>query len=300
MKLVIVGSVALDAIRTPRGEVREALGGSAMYASQAARHFCQTRIVGVVGSDFPHEHLHRLDRDGIDREGLHVVEGSTFRWCGVYNDLNCAETLDTQLGVFAEFDPVLPESYRHSEILFLANIHPALQRSVLDQMRNPAFVAVDTMNFWIDRAREDLVEVLKRADLVFLNDAEVRQLTGCADIYSGARKVLDLGVKWVIVKRGEFGSVAVGENLLFFLPVFPVESPVDPTGAGDSYAGGFLGYLASVHQVNPCVIKQAMLYGTATASVAIESFSLSRLHDISREDLDARKDAIRQSITLCD
>jgi len=288
MNLVIVGSVALDSVKTPFGEVNEALGGSAMYASMAAKNFCNTRIVGIVGEDFPHHHVDLLRRHNIDHAGLARVPGRTFRWKGVYNDLNTAETLDTQLNVFATFQPELPPHYREAPFLFLGNIDPALQLHVLDQATEAQVIALDTMNFWISGARSRLMDVIRRVHILFINEEELRQLTGERNIFAAAHAARNMGARWIVVKQGEYGAFAVGPDFLFFAPVYPVERVIDPTGAGDSFAGGCMGAIAEVGALSPSSMRRGMIYGTVTASFDIENFSLDRLAEVDRAHIDGR------------
>lgn len=298
MSLVIVGSVALDTVETVHGKVRDALGGSAMYASAVASHFTSPRIVGVVGEDFPTKYEDLLRERGVDVSGLERVPGQTFRWVGRYTDLNRAETLDTKLNVFADFDPKLPESYRDAPYLFLGNIDPTLQLNVLDQMRGPKVTACDTMNFWISGTRSQLEKVISRVDILFINEDEIKQLTGIENIFKAAAETRKMGVKWIIVKRGEYGAVGIGEDFLFFTPVYPIDRVVDPTGAGDSFAGGFMGYLASQDQLTPDVFKRGMIYGTITASFDIEDFSLDALLRLNRQSIDQRMERLLQIMRI--
>ena len=298
MSLVIVGSVALDSVKTPHGEVSDVLGGSTMYASMASKHFCETKIVGVVGNDFPEVHLDLLADHKICSIGLEVVPGKTFCWKGVYNDLNKAETLDTQLNVFADFDPKLPSHYSTSRFLFLANIDPELQLKVLDQMDKPELIGCDTMNFWISSKKQELFEVIRKVDILFVNDDEIKQLTGLENIFEAAEMLLEMGPRYLVVKRGEFGSVLIGENELFFTPIFPVKKVMDPTGAGDSFAGGFMGFLAGAEKLDSNTLRQAMLYGTVLASFNVESFSLERLRDIDLAQISQRWSSVKNSMLV--
>ncbi len=298
MNLLIIGSVAKDSIRTPFGEVEDILGGSTVYASMSASNFCPVRIVGVVGEDFEQAHLDLLSGRGVDTCGIDIVAGETFRWKGYYDDLNAAQTLDTQLNVFAGFNPVLPEKFKDSEVVLLGNIQPSLQLAVLDQIETPKLVACDTMNFWIEGAREELEAVIRRVDILFINEDELKMLTGVGNIYKASRKALEYGLKYVVVKRGEYGSLVVGENMLFSVPVYPVERVVDPTGAGDSFAGGFLGYLTERGEFTEGAIKHAMIYGTVCASLNIEDFSIRILQESTRDEIEARRDALTKIIAL--
>lgn len=298
MSLVIVGSVALDSVKTPHGEVENVLGGSTMYASMASKHFCETKIVGVVGEDFPKTNLDLLEKHNICTSGLEVVPGKTFCWKGVYNDLNRAETLETQLNVFAEFDPKLPTNYIASKFLFLANIDPALQLKVMEQIEKPEVIGCDTMNFWIAGKRDELIQVIRKVDILFVNDDEIKQLTGLDNIFAAAEKLLNMGPKYLVVKRGEFGSVLIGKDELFFAPVFPVKKVVDPTGAGDSFAGGFMGYIAGAGKLDKQTIRHAMIYGTVLASYNVESFSLQRLMDIDLKQISQRWNSVKNSMLV--
>ncbi len=293
--LVMVGSVAYDSVETPFGKVTKALGGAATYASVAASFFCQPRIVGVVGDDFEPEHVEFLRSRGVDVAGLQREAGKTFHWSGVYAaNMNDRTTLLTELNVFEHFNPVLPEAYRGSEYVLLANIHPSLQLSVLDQMTAPKFVALDTMNLWIDIARDSLMEVIGRVQMLVINDEEARMLTELQQPLDAARKLLELGPRVVIIKKGEHGAMMFTAEGLFVLPAFPVEQVKDPTGCGDCFAGGFLGYLAQSDDVADASLRRAMVYGSVVASYNVEDFSLDRLRTLTAGDLDARFAAFRQ------
>jgi len=296
MNLVIVGSVALDSIQTPFGKADDVLGGSVMYASMSSKNFCRTKVVGVVGDDFPNQYIELLKENLIDTEGLKIVSGKTFRWKGHYNDLSRAETLDTQLNVFADFNPKLPGSYRKSKFVFLGNIDPVLQLQVLEQMEDPEIVACDTMNFWISGKKEELLKVIKRVNILLINEDEIRMLTNERNIFRAAEMIRKLGPEFVIVKRGEYGSLIYGKDFLFFAPIFPVNKVIDPTGAGDSFAGGFMGYITSKSEMKENTIKQAMIYGTVMASFDVESFSLEKLKSVSFEQIETRKEKIRKSV----
>lgn len=295
MSLLVVGSVALDTVETPFGQRREVLGGSATYFSTCASFFGPVRLVAVVGEDFPEEHLRYLAGRGIDLEGLTRTPGRTFRWTGRYEfDLNQAHTLDTQLNVFAEFRPVLPDRYRDSRYVFLGNIDPDLQRSVLDQVRSPRFVACDTMNFWIASKRESLLETLRRVDMLFVNDAEVRQLAGEHNVVKAARKILGFGPRAVVVKRGEYGALFFSGGEVFAASAYPLASLFDPTGAGDSFAGGFMGYLARNGGDDHSAMRRAIVLGGVLASFAVEQFSLDRLRSLTMAEIRARYAEFRQ------
>lgn len=291
MSILVVGSVALDSVRTPFGEVEEVLGGSATYFSVAASFFSPVRVVAVVGEDFPAEYLEFLGSRGVDLGGLRKMPGRTFRWRGFYDyDLNDAHTLDTQLNVFEDFDPEIPEEYRDSEFVFLANIDPSLQLKVLEQVRSPRLAICDTMNFWIDNKRSDLLETVKRVDCLLLNDSEARQLAGEPNLIAAGRKLQAMGPRRVIIKKGEHGVIMLGEDSYFSLPAYPLETVFDPTGAGDSFGGGFLGALSREPELTEDAIRRAVVYGSVVASFAVESFSCDRLRALSEEEIKARYD----------
>jgi len=296
MSLLIVGSIALDNVKTPFGKVEQSLGGSAVYTSMVSKNFCNSHIVGIVGEDFPKEHFELLNRNKIDTTDLKVVPGRTFHWSGVYNDMNKAETLDTQLNVFADFDPELCDGNRNCDYLFLGNIDPVLQLKVLKQMNNAKITACDTMNFWITGARLQLIEVINNVDILFINEDELKMLTNVNNIYKAAQKAKEMGPKLIVVKRGEYGSFAHSNDFIFFAPVYPVVDVVDPTGAGDSFAGGFMGYIASVGNIEETTIKNAMIFGSVTASFNVESFSVEKLKNISMNNILSRKKKVEKSI----
>ncbi len=296
MSLLIVGSIALDNVETPHGKVVHSLGGSAIFTSMASKNFCKSSIVGIVGEDFPKEHFELLAENDINTKDLKVVSGKTFHWSGKYNDLNKAETLDTQLNVFADFDPQLCEDNKNCDYLFLGNIDPVLQLRVLMQMDNAQITACDTMNFWITGAKAKLIEVINNVDILFINEDELRMLTNVHNIFEAAQKAKELGPKLIVVKRGEYGSFAYSDDFIFFAPVYPVRKVVDPTGAGDSFAGGFMGYLTSIGNFDKTTIKNAIIYGTVTASFNVESFSVNRLKKISIDDIVTRKEVLEKSI----
>jgi sugar/nucleoside kinase (ribokinase family) len=295
MALLVVGSVALDSLETPFGRREEILGGSASYFSTCASFFGPTRVVAVVGEDFPQEHLDFLASRGADLAGLVRKPGRTFRWKGRYEfDLNTAHTLDTQLNVFADFQPDLPAAYRDSEYVFLGNIDPDLQRSVLEQVRAPRFVACDTMNFWIASKRDSLLRTLRRVDLLFVNDAEARQLSGEHNIVKAARRILSFGPRAVVVKRGEYGSLYFSGGEVFAASAYPLADVFDPTGAGDSFAGGFMGYLARCGAETPAVMRRAIVLGSVLASFTVEQFSLDRLRLLTADEIRGRYAEARQ------
>lgn len=285
-KVLIVGSVALDNVKTPFGDVKDALGGAAVYSSVAAGYFSPVNLVGVVGEDFPSEHVEFLSSRGIDLTGLQYMAGETFKWSGFYEfDMNQAHTLETKLNVFRDFKPQIPESYKESEYVFLANIDPELQLQVLDQIKSPKLTVCDTMNFWIESKKDALLEVLMRVDIVFMNDAEVRQLCDTFSVIKAANMIREMGPSVVIVKKGEHGAVMISDDAYFSAPSYPLEEVRDPTGAGDSFAGGFIGYIASTDNVCDSTLRQAVIYGSTLASYNVEDFSLRRLSALSREDI---------------
>jgi sugar/nucleoside kinase (ribokinase family) len=288
-RVLIVGSVAIDSVRTPLGEAVDALGGAAVYSSVAASFFAPVDLVGVVGSDFPPEHLEFLRSRGINLEGLQVQPGETFRWKGYYDfDVNQAHTLATHLNVFESFRPTLPESYRNAEYVFLANIDPDLQLEVLEQVRSPKLTFCDTMNFWIEGKRDRLLEVLKRVDVVFMNDAEARELCGTFSLVRAGRELLRMGPRAVIVKKGEHGAVLFSHDAHFSAPSYPLEEVRDPTGAGDTFAGGFIGYLASTDDVSEPNLRRAVIHGSVLASFNVEDFSLGRMRTLTEDEIRAR------------
>jgi len=287
--LAVVGSVALDSVTTPFGKVREVLGGSATYFSYAASFFTTVRLVATVGDDFPEEHLRLLKERGVDVTGLQTSRGRTFRWVGEYGfDLNEARTIDTQLNVFADFKPLLPSSLKKTPFLFLANIAPELQLDVLRQMERPQLTALDTMNFWIQGRREALLRVLPEVDVLLVNDGEARQLVKEPNLIKAAREILTLGPRTVVVKRGEYGAVMVSNGQFFFVPAYPLESVFDPTGAGDAFAGGFMGYIAAQGVVDQATVRRAIVYGSVMASFTVEDFSLNRLARLSTAEVERR------------
>lgn len=295
MSLLVVGSVALDSVETPFGRTNEALGGSAVYFSAAASLFAPVQLVGVVGRDYPVEALDFLVQRGVDLTGLIQAPGESFRWSGAYSyDLNTAHTLETRLGVFASFSPRLPERFCSAEWLFLANIDPELQMEVLDQVDAPRLVACDTMNYWIEGKREALLELLGRVDLLLVNDAEVRQLSGDPNLIRAARWVQRQGPRYVVVKKGEHGAFLLTPEMIFFAPAYPLEELFDPTGAGDAFAGGFLGYLAQAGTVTPDELRRAMVYGAVMGSFAVERFSIERFVDLAPSEIHERVRAFRE------
>jgi len=300
MDLVIVGSVALDDVKTNYGSVKCALGGSAVYASMSASNFCNTAIVGVVGSDFPREHVQLLEKNKICTKGLQILKGKTFVWKGTYDDPNIAETLDTQLNVFADFNPILPDDYRRSQFVFLGNIHPELQLNVLDQMKDPMVTACDTMNYWIENTRDKLLEVIAKIDIFFINEDEIKMLAGEKNLYKAIDIVQKMGPKLIVVKRGEFGAVAFHQDFSFFAPAYPIREVVDTTGAGDSFAGGFMGYLAANKKFTEKKIRRAVINGTVLASFCVEDFSLNCLKNTNVQKIEKRFQEIQKVIYIAD
>ena len=301
MSLLVVGSIALDSVKTPFGEAQEVLGGSATYFSVAASFFTRVQVVAVVGQDFPKQHLDLLHSRDIDLSGLEVRAGKTFRWKGEYGyQLNEARTLETRLNVFETFRPQLPEAYRTGDVVFLANIDPEIQLSVLRQVKRPRLVACDTMNFWIEGKREALLRTLREVDVIIINDGEARELSGEPNLVKAAQKILTFGPKALIIKRGEYGALMFSESRTFVAPAYPLETVFDPTGAGDSFAGGFMGYLARQFLRTPdpvvnrgliaqeAVIRQAVILGSVMASFNVESFSLDRLGRLTWPEIQDR------------
>lgn len=291
-KLLIVGTVAFDAIETPFGKTDKILGGAATYIGLSAAHFkLQSAIVSVVGDDFPQEHLDLLTDRNIDISGLEVVQGGkTFFWSGRYhNDLNSRDTLDTQLNVLADFQPKVPQNFKNSDIVLLGNLHPLVQSSVLDQMESqPKLVVLDTMNFWMDCALPELMAVIKRVDVITINDEEARQLSGEYSLVKAAAKIQAMGPKYVVIKKGEHGALLFHNKEVFFAPALPLEEVFDPTGAGDTFAGGFAGYLAQSENISFENMKNAIIYGSNLASFCVEKFGTERMVALEKEEVIAR------------
>jgi sugar/nucleoside kinase (ribokinase family) len=298
--LLVVGSVALDSVETPFGKVQEVLGGSATYFSCAASFLTTVRLLASVGDDFPETYVALLRKRNIDLRGLRTARGRTFRWSGEYGyDLNEAKTRETQLNVLAAFRPMLGDELRRMPFLFLANIDPSLQLDVLTQMaERPRLVALDTMNFWIQGKRDALLRVLKEVDVVTINDAEARQLAGEPNLVRAARAIAGMGPKVVVVKRGEYGAMMIANGSFFVVPAYPLEAVYDPTGAGDTFAGGFMGYLAGEERVDEAAMRRAMVYGSVMASFTVEDFSLNRLLRLTREELTERYRAFHDLVRL--
>ena len=291
-KLVIVGTVAFDAIETPFGKTDKILGGAATYIGLAASHFnVNAAAVSVVGGDFPKEYLDLLSNKNIDVSGIEIVkEGKTFFWSGKYhNDMNSRDTLVTELNTLADFNPVVPKGYKDAEVVMLGNLHPIVQSSVLDQMtKKPKLVILDTMNFWMDCALDDLLNVIKRVDVITINDEEARQLTGEYSLVVAARKIHEMGPKYVVIKKGEHGALLFHNAHVFYAPALPLEEVFDPTGAGDTFAGGFAGYIAKTGDVSFENMKNAVIYGSTLASFCVEKFGTERMQNLSNEEIHKR------------
>jgi len=290
MSLLVVGSVAFDAVETPYGKVDRMLGGAATYFAVAASFFTHVNLVGIVGTDFTEKDASIFKGRKIDTLGLERADGKTFFWAGKYSEnMNERTTLATDLNVFADFNPKLPLSYQSSENIFLANIHPTLQRSVLHQVKKrPKVVALDTMNYWIERTPKELRETLRHTDILVINDSETRQLSNEHNLMLAARHIFKLGPKALVIKRGEYGAMLVHRNRTFNVPAFPLEQVHDPTGAGDTFAGGFMGYLASVGNAGDAELRRAMVYGSVMGSFTVEKFGLDRLRTLKRSEITAR------------
>lgn len=289
MTVLVVGSVALDSVETPLGRADDALGGSATYFAASASHHTPVQLVGVVGNDYPMDKLRVLEARGVDLSGLEQTDGESFRWRGRYrHDLNSAETLETRLGVFSHFRPKIPAQFKRAKYVFLGNIDPRLQIEVLSQVDKPKLVACDTMNFWIESRRDDLIQLLGKVDLITLNDAEARQLTEEANLVRAARWIMARGPKTVVIKKGEHGAFMFHADRVFFAPAYPLDSVFDPTGAGDSFAGGFMGYLAKTDDLSDANLRRAVVYGSVMGSFVVEGFSITRLLEIGSDDIARR------------
>jgi sugar/nucleoside kinase (ribokinase family) len=289
VSLLVVGSIALDSVQTPFGSTADALGGSAVFFSAAGCLLHPVQMVGVVGDDYPFDRLERLARRGIDLAGVERARGESFRWKGRYSyDLQNRETIETRLGVFADFTPRIPATFRDARYVFLGNIDPELQLGVLEQVQDPALVACDTMNYWIQSKRDVLLELLRRVDVLLVNDAEARQLSGDWNIYRAARWILQHGPRYVVVKQGEYGAVFVSGDGVFYVPGYPLEEIFDPTGAGDAFAGGFMAHLARTADAAPENLRRAMVVGSAMGSFACERFSVQRFDELTVDEVWAR------------
>ncbi len=295
MSIVVVGSLALDTVKTPYGEVTEALGGSGTFFALGARHFVQVDLLAVIGNDFPEEHLELLLRHGVNLDHVERVTGESFRWGGSYgDDPNDRTTLFTHLNVFETWRPSLPEALRRSDYLFLANLDPDLQANVLQQVDGAKLVVCDTMNLWIDIKRDALVQTLKQVDVCFVNDSEARQLAGESNLIQAGRAILAMGPKVLVIKKGEHGALLMTEETIFAAPAYPLTEVFDPTGAGDTFAGGFLGYLAAKGRHDQATLRQAVAYGTAASSFCVQQFSVKGLDGLTWEQLDGRARELHQ------
>jgi sugar/nucleoside kinase (ribokinase family) len=292
MGLLVVGSVALDSVFTPFGETADALGGSAVFFAVAASLLSPVKVVGVVGRDYPWAELERLGQRGIDWSGVERADGESFRWKGKYSyDLQSRETLETRLGVFAAFQPKLPAGWRDAKYVFLGNIDPVLQLNVLDQMLDPKLVVCDTMNYWIKSQKPDLLKLLKRVDILLVNDSEARELSGDWNIHRAGRWILSRGPKRLVVKQGEYGALLIEPDRTFYVPAFPLEEVFDPTGAGDAFAGGFMGYLARVDSTAPAQLRRAMVYGAAMGGFAVQGFGVKGFDAVDYDLVQQRVEA---------
>jgi sugar/nucleoside kinase (ribokinase family) len=289
MSLLITGSVALDSVKTPLQEHHDLLGGSASYASMAASFFGPVQMVAIVGTDFPEKYLALYRKHGIDLDGLQIVDGKTFRWSGEYEwDLNKRRTLSVELNVFETFQPSLPEGYKNTPYVFLANISPQLQMHVLAQIVAPKFVVADTMDLWIETQRDALTDLLRKIDCLVLNESEAREFTKQTSLIKAGREILKQGPKYVVIKKGEHGSQLFGKDFFFSAPAYPLEDIHDPTGAGDCFAGAFAGYLARTNHVDHNTLRKAVIYGSVIASYCVEDFSLTRLQSLTEHEINER------------
>jgi len=304
--VLVVGSIALDDVETPFGERKNSVGGSAIYFSMAASLLTRVRMIGVAGEDFPAEVLELLKTRQIDLQGFQIAKGKTFRWGGIYHaDINHRDTLYTQLNVFADFRPEIPSYYRKTPFVFLGNIQPALQSSVLNQIQQPKFIAMDTMNLWINTSRKELIEVIQNIDMLLINNEELFELTDERNLIKGLKALHNYGVNYIVVKKGEHGAFlsqlfdgSYQEPSLFYAPAYPVPQPTDPTGAGDSFAGGFLGYLAGCDEINFANMKKALLYGGIMGSFCIEQFGVDGLKDLTTRDINSRYQRLRELVSV--
>jgi len=295
VNLLVVGSVALDSVETPYGMVDNALGGSAVYFSVSASYFTDVGVVAVIGLDFPDDHLNFLKSKRIDLRGLKRESGLTFHWKGRYSgDLNEAETIDTKLNVFEDFRPYIPEEYRESSFVFLANIDPELQLNVLEQVKRPKLTICDTMNFWIEGKLEQLKEIIKRVDILIINEGEVRQLSRETNLIKAYQKISSYGPKILVVKQGSYGALLFTPSSVFSAPAYPLEELSDPTGAGDCFAGGFVGYLAKSQDTTEDKLRKAVIYGSVMASFNVEDFSLGRLKTLTIDEIEKRFESFKK------
>jgi sugar/nucleoside kinase (ribokinase family) len=302
MAIITLGTMAFDAIETPFGKIDKIVGGSATYVAYAASHLTQPlQQISIVGDDFPKEEMDELRKRGVQLEGVEIVNGQkSFFWSGKYHmDMNSRDTLITDLNVLADFKPVVPDEYQGAEFLMLGNLMPSLQMSVIEQLKQrPKLVVLDTMNFWMESALDDLMKVLKRVDVLMINDSEARQLSGEFSLVKGARKILTMGPKFLIIKKGEHGALLFHENEVFFAPALPLEDVFDPTGAGDTFAGGFIGHLARTKNISFENMKTAIIVGSALASFCVEKFGPQRLKEITKKDIDDRLNQFVQLVNF--
>lgn len=299
MSMLVVGTVALDSVQTPAGKVNDVLGGSAAYAAVSASFFTKVKLVSIAGEDFPEEYINFFRGREIDIQGLQLERGRTFKWSGYYGcDLNNAQTLKTELNLLSQFNPVLPENYKKEEFIFLANIDPQVQLRVLNQISSPKLVICDTMNYWIAHQREALEDVVKRIDVLVLNDSEAREFSGQTSLLKAAKNLLNLGPRLIIIKRGEYGCLLFSRAFLFSIPAYLLEKVSDPTGAGDTFAGAFLGYLAGCDKITESSFKKAVVSGTIMSSFIVEDFSLNRLKTLDKTDIEKRFNEFQQMTTF--
>lgn len=295
MSITVVGSVGLDTITTPHGKVEETIGGSASHFSVVASYFAPVRLVGIVGEDFPATHRDMLHKRGVDLAGLKTVPGATFRWSGYYTvDFHQAHTLETHLNVFQHFKPDLPESYRKSPFLFLANIDPTLQLEVLEQVDNPRLIMGDTMNYWIEHNRDGLLKVIPKLNVFILSDGEAKEICETANLIKAGRQLLKMGPKYIIIKKGEHGALLFHENRIFSVPAYSYVDVVDPTGAGDSFAGGFMGYIARTGDISEAGVRRAVVFGCVMGSFNVEGFSMEKTRDLDMSTILERYEGLRQ------
>lgn len=299
MSVVVVGSVALDTVKTPMAEIKRGLGGSAIHFSNAASVLEKVKLVGIVGEDYPQEGIAFCHHKGIDIEGLEKAKGKTFHWEGYYKgDMSEAITVNTELNVFAEFSPKIPESYRNEEFLFLANMAPTLQFDVLNKMKNLKLSVMDTMNFWIESQKDNVLDVMRHVDIALLNDAEALMLSGMHTLKHAAEWLLKLGLKYVVIKKGANGAIVMGKDEYFVCPAYPVDNVVDPTGAGDSFAGGLVSYIAHKGTLSKESLREAMIYATAVASFNVEAISIEGLYNVTPKNVQERVDKILEMIRV--
>ncbi|MDP2921677.1 MAG: PfkB family carbohydrate kinase [Candidatus Omnitrophota bacterium] len=297
--ILVIGSVALDTIASPAGYSKEILGGSATYFSISASFFTHVNLVATVGRDFPEEYRNTIKYFGVDMSGLETKDGLTFRWEGSYvNDLNCAQTINTQLNVFAEFKPCLPKAYEKSKFIFLANIDPDLQIFILKRFSGKRFIGCDSMNHWIKNKNSSLKKMIKKTSIIFLNDMEAKMLSGESNILKAGKYLLSLGPKFAVVKRGEYGAIIFSRDFIFMAPAYLLEEVKDPTGAGDTFAGGFMGYLAKTNKINEGNMKNALIWGSTMASFTVEDFSINRFLKITKRDIEKRYKTLKKITTI--